>query len=137
MNKYQILIEKDQTGKGRYQLQLYIDSNALIKPFTAGINDFAEIGVYAIQLKEVIEKERNIKLSYSCIGFSEEIFQYKDVDESLKQFLENTTNYISPKVTNKVISIDKLKKNNGLFTHASKKSVYKEFNSLKKFNLIK
>lgn len=115
MNKYQILIEKDQTGKGRYQLQLYIDSNALIKPFTAGINDFAEIGIYAIQLKEVIEEERKIKLPYSCIGFSEEIFQYKDADKSLKQFIENTTNYISPKATNKVVSIDKFKKKQWTF----------------------
>lgn len=107
MSDYKILIEKDKTGKGRYQLQLYINNYTLTKPFTAGINNFTEIEACAIQLKEVIEEERNIKLSYSCIGFSEEIFQYKDVDESLKQFIENTTNYISPKATNKVVSIDK------------------------------
>lgn len=121
MSDYKILIEKDRTGKGRYQLQLYIDNYTLTKPFTAGINDFAEIGAYALQLKEVIEKERNIKLPYSCIGFSEEIFQYKDVDESLKQFIENTTNYTSQKTTNKVIPMDKFKKKQKQWTFYSHK----------------
>lgn len=104
---YKIIIEKDQTKKGRYQLQLYINNNKSNKPFTTGINNFAEIVIYAIKLKEVIEEERKIKLPYSTIGFKGNILKYKKVDKTLKTFIEK---FNKDQSNEEVIPIDKVKK---------------------------
>lgn len=88
MSEFKIIIEKDQTKVGRYQLQLYQNNDKLFKPFTAGINKFADIFACAIKLKEMIEEDLKTEVPYAIIGIKEEINIYKEVDKELKNFID-------------------------------------------------
>lgn len=57
MSELKIVIEKDQTAKRHYQLQLYANNSKLFKPFPVKTNYFAEVLLYAIKLKEKLEED--------------------------------------------------------------------------------